>query len=266
MASPNVYPSAFAPDGPDILADDGNFVSGSVLWVDSVHGSDANAGTEPELAKATWVSAYSVAAAGDLILLAENHAEVVSVAQTLNTANVATIGMGLGSAKARLTSAVAGVTITPNVAGLRFHNLYLPASTAATTARFSVAAGGTDCVIRDCDFECGTNDTTSTVTVAGARTNVRGCTFTATASRPGRAILVSGAVASCSFEDVLIDGSSYGWVSPAFGITAAATLLNLENIRLANRSDLVATTTGTSYRMLGVRAIDNTGCRVVIAA
>ncbi len=268
MASPNVYPSAFAPDGPDILAEDGNYLSGSVIWVSSTStaASDANAGTEPELPKATWVSAYSAASAGDLILLAENHAETIPAAQTLNTANVATIALGIGSAKARFTSAVAGVTITPNVAGLRFHNIYFPASTAATTARFSVASGGTDCLIRDCDFECGANDTTSTVTVAGARAFVRGCTFTATASRPGRAILVSGAVASCAFEDILIDGSSYGWVSPAFGITAAATLLNLENVRLANRSDLVVTVTGTSYRGFGVRALDNTGCRVVIAA
>jgi len=199
--------------------------------------------------------------------LAESHAETISVAQTLNTANVATIAIGIGSAKARFTSAVAGAMITPNVAGLRFYNIYFPASTAATTARLSVAAGGTDCLIRDCDFESGASDNAgAAITVAGARAFVRGCTFTATANRPNRAILVSGAVASCTFEDVLIDGSSYGWVSPAFGITAAATLLNLENVRLANRSDLVVTSTGTSYRGFGVRAIDNTGCRVVIAA
>lgn len=266
MASPNVYPRSLAPSGPDILVNDGGYFVGSVLWVNSVTGSDANAGTEPELPKATWVSAYSVAAAGDLILLAASHDETVSVAQTLNTANVATVGMGIGTAKAKLRSTVAGVTITPNVAGLQFHNLYFPASTAATTARLSVAAGGTDCIIRDCDFECGAQDTTSTVTIAGARTYVRGCTFTATASRPGRAILVSGAVASCIYEDILIDGSSYGWVSPAFGITAAATLMTLENVRLANKSDFVVTSTGTSYRGFGVRSIDNTGSRIVIAA
>lgn len=268
MASPNAYPAAFSLTGPDIMAMASNWLSGSVLWVDSTSlaATDVNAGTEPELPKATWTSAYSVAAAGDLIVCGSGHAETISVANVLGTANVMTVGLGLGTLRARFTSAVAGVMWTPNVAGLQFHNLYFPASTAATTARLSIAAGGTDCLLRGSYFECGTNDTTSTVTVAGARAGIRSCDFVATASRPGRAILVSGAVASTWYEDISIDGSTYGWVSPAFGITAAATLMTLENVRLANKSDFVVTSTGTSYRGFGVRPTDNSGCRVVIAA
>jgi len=267
MASPNSYPAAFALTGPDILSDPVNWLSGSALWVDSATGNDANAGTEPELPKATWTSAYSVAAAGDLILCAAGHTETVSVANVLGVANVCTIGMGLGTQRARFTSAVAGVMWTPNVAGLQFFNCFFPASTAATTARISVAAGGTDCRIQGCYFEAGANDTTSCLTSAGARLNVRDTDFVATASRPARAILMNAAAASCCFENVSIDGGAFGWTSAAFGITTgAATLLTLQDVRLANKSDFVVTITGCSYRAFGLRAVDNTGSRIVIAA
>jgi hypothetical protein len=269
LASPNTYPSAFSLTGPDITALAGNYMSGSVLWVDSTSASasDANAGTDPELPKLTWTSAYAAAAAGDLILCQPGHTEVIAAANTLNTANVATIGLGVGGTRAKFTSNVAGAMWTPNAAGLQFFNCYFPASTAATTARISVAAGGTDCLIRGSYFECGVNDTTSALTNAAARLCVRDCDFVATASRPARAILMNAAVASCCFEDVSIDGGAYGWTTAAFGITTgAATLLTLQNIRLLNRSDFVVTVTGCSYRGFGVRSMDNTGSRVVIAA
>ena len=269
MASPNVYPNPFSLTGPAIAALAGGYMSGSVLWIDSTNASasDANAGTEPELPKLTWASAYTAAAAGDLIVAQPNHSEVIAAANTLNTANVMTLGLGTGNSRAKFTSNVAGVMWTPNVAGIQFFNCYFPASTAATTARISVAAGGTDCRIQGCYFEAGANDTTSCLTNAAPRLYVRDCDFVATASRPARAILMNAAAASCTFEDVSIDGSSYGWTSGAFGITTgAATLLTLQDVRLLNRSDFIVTITGCSYRMFGLRAMDNTGSRIVIAA
>ena len=269
MSSPNIYPAAFAPSGPDLLTLAGNYLSGSVLWVDSSSSvaSDSNAGTEPELPKLTWTSAYAAASAGDTILCAAGHAETISSANTLNTANVTTIGLGLGTSRARFTSAVSAAAMwTPNVAGLTFMGCYFPASTATTTARISIASGGTDCLVRGCFFDCGVNDTTSSLTIAGARAYVRDVDFSVSASRPARGINLSGAVASCVFEDVSFDGGSFGWSQAAFNITAAATLIRLENIRLMNRSDFVATTTGTSYRGFGVRSMDTTGSRIVIAS
>lgn len=263
-----MFPAAFAVTGPDIALYGANYLSGNVLWVSSTAtgASDANAGTEPELPKATLTSAYSVASAGDLIIVAANHVETISVANVMGTANVCILGLGLGSSRPKFTSATAGAMWTANVAGLEFRNLYFPASTAATTARISIAAGGTDCTIANCYFEAGTNDGTSCVTVTGARAWLKSCDFVTTASRPARAILVNGAVASCAFEDILIDGGSYGWVSPALGVTAAATLMQFQNIRLANKSDLVITASSTSYRMMGVRCLDNSGGRIVIAS
>lgn len=269
MASPNSYPAAFTLTGPTNLSYVGNWLSGSAFWVDSTAtgASDANAGTEPELPKFTWTSAYAAASAGDVILVRPNHVETVSVSNTLGTANVRTYGLGIGAARPKFTSSVAGNPMwVANVAGLQFHSLYFPASTGASTARISIAAGGTDCVVRGSYFEAGANDTTSCVTVTGARANVRSCDFVTTASRPARAILVNGAVASCRFEDILIDGGSYGWSTGAFGITAAATLLDFENVRLANKSDFIVTSTGTSYVGFGIRAIDSGGSRIIFAA
>jgi hypothetical protein len=269
MSSPNAYPNPFSLTGPAIAALSGNYVSGSVFWVDSTsaNASDANAGTEPELPKATWTSAYAAAAGGDLIICQPNHNETIAAANTLNTANVMTVGLGIGTARAKFTSNVAGVMWTPNVAGLQFFNCYFPASIAATTARISVAAGGTDFELRGCYFECGVNDTTSALTIAGARAYIRDCDFAATASRPARAILMNAAVASCAFENVSIDGGSFGWTNGAFGITTgAATLLTLQDVRLLNRSDFVVTVTGCTYRCFGLRSMDNNGGRIVIAA
>lgn len=266
MASPNVYPAPFVTTGlgPDVLANVGNYVSGNIYWVSSLTGNDANAGTEPELPKATLVSALTVATAGDTVLLASGHAEAISAAQTLSANDVAIIGMGVGTGRAQFTSNVAGVMLTVSGAHCSLWNCYFPASTAATTAR--IASTSTEFGLFGSYMALGSNDTTNGVTLAGNNPTLRDCDFVAVASRPARAINVTGAISGAWFEDVSVDGGAYGWTSAAFGITAAATRMFFNNCRLANRSDFVATTTGTSYRAFGLRAIDNSGSRVVWAA
>ncbi len=254
MSSPNVWPAAFAPSGPDVLSHD------------SVLGNDANAGTEPELAKKTWTSAQSVASADALILLASGFTETVSVANTLATANVTTVGMGLGTGQARFISAVAGAMWTLTGSGQKFFNCYFPASTAATTARLAITSA-TNVLVDGCGFENGVNDTTNCLSIAAAGARVEHCAFTAVASRPARAINITAAVADCQFRDLDIDGGAFGWTSHAFDNTsAAATRLFCEDIRLANRSDFFLSISGSTYQLLGVRAVDNSGCRVVLTA
>lgn len=263
MASPNLYPNAFAASGPDIVARVGNLLSGAVYWVSSLTGNDANAGTEPELPKATFASAYTAAAAGDVILFAAGHSEVVSVAATLSK-DIAAVSLGVGTQRARFTSAVAGAMWTVTGDFSRFVSLYFPASTAATTSRINVTtAAGTK--FFGCYFENGANDTTDCVVLSDNECVVESCDFVATASRPSRGLNI-GNVNNTTVKDCLFDGGAYGWTNPALGVTAAATRVYMENIRLANKSDVVFTTTGTSYRLFGVRPIDNTGSRIVIAA
>lgn len=236
-----------------------------MFWVDSATGNDANAGTEPELPKATWTSAYGAASAGDTILCASGHAEIISVAATLALAGVTTIALGTGTSRARFTSAVAGAMWTVTGAYTQFFGCYFPASTAATTARIAVSTGE-GCKLVGSYFECGANDTTNCVTIADNDCHIESCDFVATASRPARGVNITGAVTNTTLKDCLFDGGAFGWTSAALNVTAAATRILMENIRLANRSDIVFTTTGTSYKLFGVRPIDNTGSRVVIAA
>lgn len=242
-------------------------MSGAVYWVDSTSSaaSDANAGTEPELPKATWTSAYSVAAANDLILCQPGHTETISGAATLATAGVTTIGLGTGTQRAKFTSAVAGAMWTVTGAGTEFFNCYFPASTAATTSRITNSTG-TEFWLNGCYFECGANDTTNTVVLAANNPNIENCAFVATASRPARGLQITGAISGATLNGVSFDGGAYGWTSPALGVTAAATRMLFQNVTLANRSDFVTTVTASSYKFFGVRTVDNTGSRIVIAA
>lgn len=267
MASPNLYPAPFVASGlgPDLLRNWGNYVSGSIYWLSSLAGNDANAGTEPELPKATLVSVLGVASAGDTVLAVAGHSEVISAAQTLSTNDVAIIGMGVGTSRATFTSNVAaGVMLTVSGAHCSMWNCSFPAATAANTARLAIT--GSEFELSGSYMELGVNDTTNGVTLAGNNPTLRDCDFLAVSSRPARAINVTGAITGLYMEDVLVDGGAYGYSSAGIGITAAATRMLFNDVRLANRADFVATTTGTSYRAFGLRAIDQTGSRIVIAA
>ncbi len=267
MASPNIIPNALASAGPAIASYVGNYLSGSTFWVDSTSSaaSDSNAGTEPELPMATWTAAYALASAGDLIVCQPGHAETVSVAATLATARVMTIGLGLGSLRARFTSGVAGAMWTVTGARTAFIGCYFPASTAATTSRITNSSG-TELWLSSCYFECGVNDTTNCVALAANNPRLDDCTFVATASRPARAVNITGAITGATFSNLYLDGGSFGWTSHAFDVTAAATGIIVNGCQLANRSDFYITTSGTSYKLFGVRPVDSTGGRVVLAA
>lgn len=268
MASPNVYPAAFAALGPDITAQIGNYMSGNVLWVDSTssNASDANSGLEPEQPKATWTSAWTAAAANDLILCQSGHSEVISVAAMLNKADIMTIGLGLGTLRPRFTSNVAAAAMwTVTAARNNFFNCYFPASTAASTARIAVTTG-TEAYVFNSLFECGSNDTVNTVTIAANDAQIEDTQFVAVASRPARAVQLTGATAGFFMDSCTFDGGAFGWTSRAFDVTATATGMLVHDVQLMNRSDFYVSITGCSYKLFGVRAMDSGGSRIVIAA
>jgi hypothetical protein len=267
VSSPNVWPSAFALLGPDIVAQAGNYMSGSVFFVDSTsaNASDANAGTEPEQPKATWTSAYTAASAGDLILCQPGHSEVISAGNTLSKIDIMTVGLGLGTLRPRFTSNVAGVMWTITGARTNFFSCYFPASTAATTARIAVTTG-TEFYLFDSYFEIGTNDTTNTVTIAANDAQIEDSFFVATGSRPARAVNLTGATSGFFMDGCVFDGGAFGWTSHAFDVNGVMTGGLIHDIQLLNRSDFYITTSGCTYKAFGVRPMDQTGCRVVLAA
>ena len=137
-------------------------------------------------------------------------------------------------------------------AGVRIHNLYFPASTAAATNR--IAFTGINGEVRDCYFECGASDTNRAVRIhtAAHGVRVRDSQFVSTASRPAVGLEISAAVTDPSVENCIFDGGSFGWSDFAFKISAAATRINIEDVELNNRSDFKATVTATSYQAFGL--------------
>lgn len=262
MASPYNYPNGIDGTGPTIADLTGVYLSGQLIYLDTVLGNNANTGYEPELPVATLAQAYTNAAAGDVIVIAAGSAESLSGVQTLGKAGVRVVGLGTGSTRPRYTCTGAVVMFDVTAAGVKIENLYFPASTAAATARISTAAAQTE--IKDCYFECGASDTNRAVRVAASGNNARveGCSFVTVASRPAIGLEVSGAVTDTALKNLTFDGGSFGWTDYALKISAAATRIELNTVALNNRSDFGITVTATSYQLFGLTGSG----RVVITA
>ena len=252
MASPNVWSNGLAGTGIDLATLTGDYFSGSVYWVDTVNGLDANAGTERELPKQTLASAHTAASAGDIIVIEASSAESLSAAQTFSKADLTVIGLGSGSTRPRYTCTGAVAMFDVTAAGVKFFNLYFPASTAAATARISTAAAET--WVSDCYFECGASDTNQAVRVAasGHNATIQNTTFAVTASRPAIGLAVTGAVTDTKVLSCTFDGGSYGWTDYALKVSAAATRMHFKSLSFTGRSDLGVTASATTYKMYGV--------------
>lgn len=259
MASPNIYPGGFNlsgtvfDGGPPVAQLAPSYASGSVQWLDTIGGSNANAGTMPELPVATIAQAVTNSAANGIIVIGAGSAQNISVSQTLGLAGLHIIGCGSGTSRPRFTCSGAIASMFDlTVANVILENLYFPASTAIPTSRVLVEAAS--CEIRGCYFECGTSDTGQAlaIDVTAANTLVRDCTFVSTASRPAIGCKLSQAVADVQFESCIFDGGSFGWSDYALKVTAGATRIKLRDCSFIRRSDLGITVTGTTYKLFGV--------------
>jgi hypothetical protein len=189
MASPNAWSGGLNltgtpfDGGPSVLELLPSYFSGAIQFLDD-SGDNANAGTNPEQPVATLAQAVTNSAANGLIIVGQNHAESLSGSQAFATAGIAVIGCGAGSSRPRFTCTGAVDMFAASAAGIRFVNLYFPASTAAATAR--IAYTSTAGEVSGCYFECGTNDTNRALRIHTGANNtfVRDCSFAVTASRP----------------------------------------------------------------------------------
>lgn len=265
MASPNIWHNGLTGSSADpVIASGCSYLSGSVIWLDSVNGADANAGTERELPKKTFAAAYAVAAAGSVIVIEAGSAFSWGVAQALALSDLTVLGLGSGVTSPRFTCTAAVDLFQVGAAGVKFQNLYFSASTAAATSRVNVAVAGAEFEARDCYFECGASDTGAAILVSGAAGSGRvdGCTFIATAARPAIGLSIAAAADDWKVVNTVFDGGSFGWTDYAFKVSAAATGIRAEHVTMVNHSDLGFTVAGTSYKLFDVNC---TG-RVVIAA
>lgn len=239
------------------------FVTGSVFWVNSVGGSDANGGTNRNAPKATLAGAISAATAnlGDVIFLESGHTETLGSSLALSKAGIIVVGLGSGSTKPAFT-------VNANVDGIDFtaarnfvYNLRLPVSTSANTSRMNVGAAG--CGIFDCDFLCGANDLeTITIPDAGDDVEINGCTFTISADgadsaiRPESATLVGLKIFGCSF-----DGGSFDFDDAAVYSTVAHTEYRYRNNILLNKASILHT---AAAKGICSGTVMGDGCRVQI--
>lgn len=259
MSSPNIYAgglnlagTVFA-DGPAMLERAGAvYQSGAIQWLDTISGSDSNAGSLPELPVATLAQAVTNSATGGIIVIGAGSSEDLSSSQSLALAGLSIFGCGSGSSRPRYRATGVVDMFAVSGAATWIENIYFPASTAAATDRIGLAA--TNCTVKDCYFECGASDTTRALRVHTSATSARvdGCSFVATASRPAIGLEVSAAVTDPYIVDCVFDGGSFGWTDYSLKVSAAATRIRIVGGSYTNRSDIGFTVTATSYQLYGI--------------
>jgi len=248
LASPNIYPNGAGGASGDRFATDAPlYSSGLVYYLHSGTGSDSNSGLEREKPLATIGQAITNTSAGDIIIALSGHSE--SLAAQVPFAKALTVaGEGTGSSRPKFTCNGSGIDMfNVTAAGVRFRNLYFPASTAAGY-RVTIGAAGAE--VDGCYFEHGATDSPQAVYIAtnGNNARIANTTFvvTSTTTRPGGAIRVANAISDLTLDTVVIDGGTVGWDNPfAFLGGAAITRLAALDIDLLRGSD-ISLATGTT--------------------
>lgn len=234
-------------------------VSGSVLWVDSVNGSDSNAGTLEELPKATLASAISAAGSNtaDTIIIKSGHSETLSGSQAFtNKAGLTIQGLGSGSTRPRFTCSGAVDLLAVSVSDVWIENLYFVKSSGSATSRIKITAAG--CHVVNCYFECGSSDAADTVLISSSGSNYRidNCYFLAngtTSAQPARALTINAAVTGGVVTGCTFDGGTCGWSGAAFGnATGAGTYFRWLNNTMTGYSDVNISITAAKGTIAGV--------------
>lgn len=265
MASPNVWTNVLGPVGPSFVVVGGHYLTGSIRWVDSTSGNDANTGLLPGSPKRTWSSAYAASSASDSIVLLPGFAETITGATALATGNVCTVGLGSGAQMPTFTTAFGGTALSFNAANIRFFNVAFAAGGVANGIK--IASTSTAAIIDGCVFTANTNDLQCIKATSGSNLQISNCSFTASAgSTPTNAILCQSAT-NVVIRDCTFDGGSAGWLGYAIDFTTnAPTGLDVRNVPLYNKSGFRINITGASYHIFGLRSEDSTPCPIVIAS
>lgn len=264
MASPNIWPS-LSSLGPSFATLSGNYFTGTVRFVDSASGNDANSGLVPGSPKKTLSATVTAAGANDVILLATGFTETISATVTISVANLTIIGLGSGAGMASITNNAA-TGIAMSAAGARLYNLNFPA---AVAAGLKISSNSTTGWIEGCTFSAGTLDTVCIQTAAGTGLTVKDCAFTVTASsgtNPINAIKYSGGTDAMKILGCTFDGASFGWNGYAVDTQTNVTAFEGRDIKLYNRSGFRIASTGGTYSIFGLRPGDSTSCPIVITA
>lgn len=243
--------------GADTFISDDLIITGDVIYVDSVNGDNANAGTDAEpLETLTQAITNATANNGDVIIIKASHSETLSGSVALNKAGLKIFGLGSGDTRPAFTVAanVDGIAITG--ADVELNNLRFPASTAAHTSRINVGAAGVK--IKNCGFTCGAYDLESiTIEDAGDYCTIESCTFTVSANGPDAGIEIeSAAVLGLKIKSCSFDGSTFGWDVGGINSAVAHTEFVYIGNTLTNASHIIHSAAAKGW-LSGTIAGDN---------
>lgn len=230
-------------------------VSGAIWYVNSAGGVDAagDRGKDRIRPLATLAQAHTNAAAGDIIVVAENHVQVITSSQVFNKAGITVVGAGSGSTRPHFTRAADIEMFDVTAANVQFRNLFFPGSSVVSALKHRIRIASAGCRIKDCYFECAaTNDGRGAVQlVTGAgNISIRNTYFVSTslspATQPDSGLEILNDMTGLELDTVVFDGGESGWGSPyALYATGVVTALDAVNIDLLNDSDaIVAGSTG----------------------
>lgn len=244
------YWGKLSPVATSEMLDDGpSFMSGAVIWCDSVSGNDANNGTSRKTPRKTFASARGLLTTlkSDLLVLMDGFSETISGAVTETKAGIhiiSEIASGLGQARliagvdSALTFSGADVSIT----GVKF-----PAA-AVSVPTLKLAMTGARAVLDTCAFEFGANDGGVGVQMSAVGGRISNSTFTATGANPAQACQLNGATAGYVIEQCTFDASSYFWTTgTALNVPSAAVNFVMSRNRLYNGSVIAIATGATGH-------------------
>jgi hypothetical protein len=231
---------ASSTEGADEFITDDVVVTGAVHWVDSVTGSDSNAGTEGKpLATLAQAITNATANNGDIIIVKSGHTETLASSISINKAGLKIFGIGNGSAAPNFTCAFAGDALNITGAGVEVNNLYFPAGTVATnTARINVDAANVR--IKGCTFKCGAFDQdTITLTANALYAKLESNAMTVTAAGPRYGVSIESAAAVALFmKDCAYDGGTANWSVAAVYSNVAHLNWHYERITLTDQASI----------------------------
>lgn len=233
------------------------YTSGAVWFVSSTTGTDAAApaGKSREAPLASLGQAQTNAAAGDTIVLFEDHTETLAVKLTLSKAGLTILGEGLGTSRPTFRRSADVNLWDLTGASIWVANVLFGSDGTAAFTSDRVLVSANSCRFTGAYFACGANDSASAaLAVANGVTNliINGATYfvssgTSKALTGNRALSFLGTSTDVEFNDVTFDGGTYGWLSSAVNGTGAITRLRAIDVSLLNGSDVVFASSTTGY-------------------
>lgn len=213
--------------GDDLVTQSPLQTTGSIYYVDSGTGDDANAGTDRNAPKATLGSAVSSAStSGDIIVLLDGHTETITSAVTLST-GVVLVGEGRSAGKptVKLTNNQSAASMILMGANTQIRNIWFEEEAQSNTSPTVDTNSADDVSIIGCYFECDSNTDAGLLIAFSNQVQVRNTTFISTAtddgSRPTYGIELSNGGSGLTLDGLVLDDGTVGFATAAFDASAS---------------------------------------------